>query len=116
MIKELTHNQINFLLTFFVNETMNEHYPDAKNIATNLITKGISIVAGTEPIWIGDIGNFIKTKSNELYIGCLEYTFDLEYFMSSEVFKYELKSKIFKLDIEKKILEKEYYEIYNLNN
>jgi hypothetical protein len=83
-MKNLTDNQINFLLEYFFE---NEKYAGWKNIATELLKNGSCIVAGTECIWIGGIGNFIKTEKAEKYIGCILYTFDLEYFLSSEYYK-----------------------------
>ncbi len=71
------------LLTFFENEK----YPGWKNIAEKLIETGKCIVAGDECIWKGAIGHFIHTTKAEGAIGCSLYTFDLEYFKTSEWYK-----------------------------
>lgn len=81
---ELTENQINFLLDIFF---ANPKYPGWKSIATSLITKGKCTVAGDRCIWIGGVGNFITTNTAPDLFSCLEYTFNLSYFLSSEYYK-----------------------------
>ena len=75
----LDNAQKEFLLKFFELP----HLSGWKNIATKLLENESCIVAGTDKIWIGGIGNFIKTKSGDILIDCLEYTFELEQFLSS---------------------------------
>lgn len=71
------------LLKFF--ET--KEFPDWKVIAEKLIETGECIVAGKDCIWIGGIGNFISTKPADNAVGCSLYTFNLEYFKTSEWYK-----------------------------
>jgi len=56
----------------------------AENIARKLLTNGKCIVAGTQPIWRGGVGNFIKTKNAEDAFECLEYTLDIKSFILSD--------------------------------
>lgn len=76
----LNETQIKTLLKLF---PMNCN--GAESIARKLLTKGKCIVAGTEPIWRGGVGNFIKTKDAEDGVDCLEYTMDVETFISSNM-------------------------------
>ena len=78
-MEELNDNQKKYLLSFF--ET--DKYAGWKNIATKLIENGKCIVAGTECIWKGGIGNFIKTSNADDLVDCLVYDFDLKVFMTS---------------------------------
>lgn len=79
----LNEVQKEFILdTFF----KNDDYFGWNNIATLLIEKGKCVVAGTECIWDGGIGNFIKTETSNDYIDCLIYKFDLEEFLHSNWF------------------------------
>lgn len=80
----LTESQKNFLLTTFFES---DRYPGSRSIGDKLITDGKVIVAGDKCIWIGGIGNFIQTKETTEAIGCIEYNFDLETFLSSNWFK-----------------------------
>lgn len=107
---KLTENQINFLLEFF----KDERHLGWKNIAINLIKNGKCIVAGTDCIWKEGIGNFINTEFAKNAVDCLEYTFDLEYFLSSEWFKEVSNNKIRELFIKKREIEQEYEDICNL--
>uniref|UniRef100_UPI002029434B hypothetical protein n=1 Tax=Caballeronia sp. ATUFL_F2_KS42 TaxID=2921765 RepID=UPI002029434B len=60
---KLTENQKNFILdTFF---KMNTSAVGWRGIAEKLIDSGNCIVAGDIPIWMGGIGNYIKTKSSD---------------------------------------------------
>jgi hypothetical protein len=89
----LTDYQKEFILKHFF---INEKYPGWKSIATALLEKGNCIVAGEKCIWIGGIGNFVKTKVHEEAIGCLLYTFNLNEFLSSKWYK-EIKELILQL-------------------
>ena len=82
--KKLTVNQKNFLLDKFFE---NNSYAGWRNIATKLIEDGQCIVQGSNCIWFGGIGNFIKTSTAKDAVDCLLYEFDLEYFMDSELYK-----------------------------
>lgn len=77
----LTDYQKQFLLNYFFK---NEIYPGWRNIATKLLENGQCIVTGKECIWIGGIGNFIKTEDTKDAIDCILYKFDLNYFLTSE--------------------------------
>lgn len=121
-MKELNQAQKNLLLGFFENTHTAEKYPGWKGIAENLINYGSCIVAGDSSIWKGGIGNFIKTGPVETVpvSGCILYTFDAEYFMTSEMYKFgiesrleEIRQEVIKCDEEKKELEKEFSELSN---
>lgn len=102
LMANLDNAQKEFLLKFFELP----HLPGWKNIATKLLENESCIVAGTDKIWIGGIGNFIKTKSADILIDCLEYTFELEQFLSSKMLEE-------RVDLELSKLEK---DIENLKN
>lgn len=80
----LTDYQKNFLLDYFFK---NEKYGGWKSIATKLLETGQCIVGSKECIWIGGIGNFIKTEEAKDTVDCTLYKFDLEYFFSSLWYK-----------------------------
>lgn len=79
-LKDLTTHQRNFLLEYFFK---NEKYAGWRNIANNLLNIGTCIVPGKECIWVGHIGNFITTKPAANAVDCIEYSFDLVYFLNS---------------------------------
>ncbi len=108
---KITENQKEFLLNYFFK---NESFAGWKNIATKLIESGSCIVAGTDCIWKGGIGNFIQIDNAEEAIDCLKYTFSLKYFLSSEWFKEIHNSYIAELAQEKRKIEEKYFEITNL--
>lgn len=83
MVNNLTDNQINFLLNYFF---VNDKFAGWKNIATKLIKDGKCIVAGDECIWKGGVGNFIEVKETEEAVGCVQYIFSLQYFLSSNFY------------------------------
>ena len=87
----LTVAQKEFLLTFFSSSIDTEKIRGWKNIAEKLLDTGKCIVAGDECIWVGSIGNFNRTKNADGAVGCLEYSFDVENFITSEWFKSTLK-------------------------
>lgn len=90
-MKKLTDFQKGFILdTFFNNEK-----PNWRTIATELIEQGSCVVGGEELFWFGGIGNHIEHSSNPKYIGCLEYKFNIDNFLSSEYFQGTVKSYIF---------------------
>lgn len=80
----LTELQKKFLLSTFFES---DKYPGSRSIGDKLLTNGKVIVAGDKCIWIGGIGNFIQTKETTEAIGCIEYNFDLDTFLSSNWFK-----------------------------
>lgn len=80
----LTESQKKFILSTFFES---DKYPGSRSIGEALITNGKVIVAGDKCIWIGGIGNFIQTKETTEAIGCIEYNFDLDTFLSSNWFK-----------------------------
>ena len=80
----LTESQKQFLLSTFFES---DKYPGSRSIGDKLLTDGKVIVAGDKCIWIGRIGNFIQTKETTEAIGCIEYNFDLDTFLSSNWFK-----------------------------
>lgn len=97
-MKKLTTNQIEFLLKHFF---QNPRYADWRNIAINLLNTGECIVAGDKCIWLGGIGNFIKTEPAKGAVCCSLYKFDLQNFLSSECHK-EVK-KEYEKDLLKKV-------------
>jgi hypothetical protein len=109
-MKKLTQPQKKFLLENFFKK---EEIPGWKNIAEKLLETGKCIVAGDTCIWKGGIGYFIGTKDVKDAVGCIEYVFALEMFLSSkwyEDFKAEyieqLKTKIEVLRFEQTNIEK----------
>ena len=81
---KLTESQIKFILSTFFEL---DNYPGSKSIGEKLINNGSCIVVGNECIWKGGVGNFIQTKKTTDAIGCIEYNFDLDTFLSSNWFK-----------------------------
>lgn len=107
-MRTLTNYQKRFLLeNFFVNEK----YLNWKGIADHLLSFGNCIVAGTEKIWVGGIGNFIQTEEAKGAVGCTLYTFDLENFLSSEFFKEIKKDTVNTLNKQKAAIEKDCAEL-----
>lgn len=107
----LTANQKEFFLkTFF----MIPDLPGWINIATKLLETGNCIVAGTDCIWKGGIGNFIKTTPAEGAVDCSNYAFDLENFMTSEYFKAIAKEFVEDLREKKNEADKKYSELQDL--
>jgi hypothetical protein len=101
---KLTEVQKNFIYkTFF----KNSNYAGWGAVAEKLLTKGKCIVAGTKCIWVGGIGNYIKTKEAEEAVDCLEYTFDLNSFLKSNYFKEELKFHVLQCEARLEILKKD---------
>lgn len=115
---KLTLNQINTLLPLF----QNEKYAGWKGIANNLLINGKCIVAGTDCIWKGGVGNFIKTSPAINAVNCTEYVLDVENFVNSAWVQEYLEHKINDVDkelqeMEKNLIDKRYYfaEIKKLN-
>jgi len=109
-MKVLTEVQKVFLLTFFENEK----YCGWGNIARSLLESGECVVPGDKCIWVGGIGNFIKTETVEHFHGCLKYVFDLEYFMTSAWYKEEHFIHMQKLSQKYIDVQIEYTHILNL--
>ncbi len=84
-MKKLTEYQKQFLLNTFFKE--NTSAVGWFRIATKLLDNGKCIVAGTECIWRGGVGNFIKIEKAQDAIDCSLYTFDLDNFIHSEWYK-----------------------------
>ena len=103
----LTKEQRKFILLFFANEK----YAGWKNIAEHLIDRGSVVVAGTECIWVGMMGNFIELSKAKGSVGCSLYTFDLEEFLSSEYFK---QNYIRKIEEYEKALEEKRKQVNDL--
>jgi len=117
-IKKLSSYQKKFLLYAFF---FNDNFAGWKEIATTLIEKGECIVAGKQCIWIGGIGNFIKTEDAKNTIDCTLYKFDLQSFLGSNWCKDTknsytsiLENKKLDLKNEYQKVEQEYEEIKNL--
>ena len=110
-MKKLTDNQKEFLLNYFFR---NGKYAGWKHIATALLEDGSCIVPGPDCIWIGEIGNFIKTSVASNAIDCLLYEFDLKYFLSSEYYKSISNQYIDILATKKREIDEEFNDICNL--
>ena len=98
---KLTDIQKNFLFEHFFKD---DQYAGARNIMDSLLENGRCIVpdhCNGRSIWIGGIGNFIKTEEAPGTIGCITYVFDLNEFLNSELF-YD------KLDQERKAFVEEH--------
>lgn len=79
-MRTLPVQQKDFLVrTFF----KNDDFPGWEGIAEKLILNGECIVAGTECIWQGGIGNFITLSPVDTAVGCVRYEFDFELFLTS---------------------------------
>lgn len=105
---KLTEKQITFLLeTFFENS----RYAGWRNIGKKLLETGSCIVPGNCCIWIGGIGNFIKTKNSDIAVDCLEYSFDLDYFLTSKFFKHDFNAYIDKLNSDRKEIQEKLAKI-----
>lgn len=110
-MNKLTENQKTFLLEHFFK---NEKYAGWKGIATKLLENGSCTVAGKDCIWIGGIGNFIKTREAEDAIDCTLYEFNLKDFLSSEWYK-DINRQYVSMLYEKVLkAESEHEEICNL--
>lgn len=107
----LTEYQKEFILENFFK---NEQYPGWKNIGNSLLNKGWCVVAGTSPIYIGGIGNFIKTSEALDFIDCLTYSFNLEEFLESEWFKEIQNNKISEISNKLNSLQNEYNDMCKL--
>lgn len=89
-INRFNDNQKKFLLTFFENR----EYAGWLNIASKLIEYGRCVVAGTECIWKGGIGNFINVSDADNAVGCSLYEFNIDEFMSSDWYKENLREHL----------------------
>ena len=83
-MKQLTEIQKNFLLDEFFRL---EGRISWRGIATQLLDTGYCIVASFSNLWNGGIGNFITVKPVENSYECWEYTFNLEIFLKSSLYK-----------------------------
>lgn len=113
MKNKLTENQKEFLLKNFF---QNEKYAGWKGIATTLLEEGSCIVAGKNCIWVGGIGNFIKTREAENAIDCTLYEFNLKEFLSSAWYKEIHQSQVDALAEKKRVAEQAHEEIISLTH
>lgn len=112
-MKKLTKNQKEFILNNFFRD---EKFAGWANIANELLDNGQCIVAGKNCIWIGGIGNFVKTESAKGLIDCLVYKFDLDYFLSSQYFINASNANILRLKVQMDEIVNEYGELLELNS
>lgn len=91
----LNEAQINVLLKLFP-----KNCNGAESIARKLLTTGMCIVAGTEPIWRGGVGNYIVTKDAEGAVGCSEYKMNVNSFVTSNWVQEYLKEEMDGLNVE----------------
>lgn len=96
----ITEKQVNFLLENFFK---NERYPGWKNIADKLIRDGQCIIAGTDKLWYGGVGNFIDIKEAPGTVGCSLLTFKKDVFLKS--INFTDYKKAYLLDLSNKITE-----------
>ena len=80
---KLNAAQRNFILNFFFPSV---EYAGWRNIGEKLLDTGKCIVAGETCIWQGGIGNFISIEPAEGTVGCSLYTFDIDNFLSSQLY------------------------------
>ena len=114
-MKVLTEKQIDFIIkNFFEINTNTIKFPGWYSIAKTLLEKGNCIVAGDTKIWLGGIGNFIKTKEAPNAINCLLYEFDLDSFLRSIWFTEVYTNYIQKILEEKNRIIDELYEASTL--
>jgi len=104
---ELTEKQKYFLFEKFFQHNTNYH--GANVIAYTLLSTGKCIVASTDKVWVGGIGNFIKTELHPEGVGCYLYTFNIENFLNSLLFRDSLEHEL----KEQKIKEQEIHEYIN---
>ena len=83
----LTPSQKQFILDRFFKKLDVTNWLE---IANELIEKGQCVVGGSERIWKGGIGNFIEVIDNEEAFDVMLYKFNLDEFLSSEMFNREL--------------------------
>lgn len=82
-MNKLNAAQKNFILNFFF---PNVEFPGWKTVGEKLLDTGKCIVAGEKCIWLGGIGNFITVEPAEGAVGCSLYTFDIDNFLSSQLY------------------------------
>lgn len=109
---KLTENQKEFLLTFF----KLDNYAGWRHIATKLIDFGTCVVAGTDCIWNGCIGDFVTVSKAEGYFTCLRYNFNLIEFMSSGFYKSAVIQELNERLIKKNEADNLYHEILTLTS
>lgn len=109
-LKDLTEQQKEFIKEFF-------HHPEYagwENIADKLLEFGECVVAGSDCIWIGGIGNFIDVEESPLFIGCVNYRFLFNDFLSSSYFQDYKTNKLIELEKEEFLLRNKINNIYSL--
>lgn len=106
---KLDERQIEFISKLFPNECAG-----ANTIARKLISTGKCIVAGSDRIWRGGIGNFITDKPAENAIDCTELTFNFQSFISSELFKDIIQNELLQIQEAIKELKKQEMSIAKL--
>jgi len=79
----MTDNQKQFIKEYFFK---NENYAGWEGIADALLDNGEVIIAGSDKLWWGGIGNFIKISTAEGMVGCSILKFDKESFLESSWF------------------------------
>lgn len=115
MTNVLTEAQVEFILEKFFLPWTNQ-YPGAMNLGRTLLTEGTAIVAGVKCIFVGGIGNFIKTEDAEGYFDCLKYTFQMESFLTSLYFHEVLESNLESLAEEKSKIDSKIEELQTVFN
>ena len=112
-MNDLDKWEINFLADNFFKL---EDLPGSVSIARNLLKNGKCIVAGDKNIRVGGVGNFIKVDdiSSDAAYGCVEYTLDLNSFLTSNFVQDTLENYKKTLEGRKKEIDKGIDKISNL--
>lgn len=111
----MTKTLIKYLLPLF----KHQKYPGALSIAEKLLNDGKCIVAGTELIWKGGVGNFIHIEPAQGAINCSLYILDSNFldalFVKNhlKVIKEEIDQDILNLKNELSIKENDLLQIKN---
>jgi hypothetical protein len=108
----MTDNQKQFIKERFFK---NEEYAGWSSIADTLLEKGECIIAGTDKLWYGGIGNFIKISTAEGMVGCSVLTFDKETFLKSAWFQEYKKAYLDNLTVKIEDLKATYEEIRSIH-
>ena len=118
-MRKVTRYQKDYLLTFFKNDECagwrnKSEMLGWRNIAEMLLEKGSCIVAGTNLIWRGGLGNFMVVTEAKDAVDCLLLKFDLEYFLNSAFYKDAHKNYVENLETVAKDIAQQWEEIRDL--
>ena len=107
-MNKLNAAQKNYILDFFFPTV---DFLGWRTVGEKLLDTGKCIVAGETCIWLGGIGNFITVDPAEGAVGCSLYTFDIDDFLSSQLYIHTknayVEERLSELEFMKKKLEEE---------